>query len=75
MNFDIQTIAKAIAGGIVSALVAEAARFGFHPQDTTVTAAGVIITAAVAYIMGHVAVYFAKNKPASGNVSIIGRVK
>lgn len=55
---------KAIAGGIVTALVGEAARFGFHPQATTVTAAGVIVTAVVGYVLGHAAVYFKRNKGA-----------
>jgi hypothetical protein len=54
----LSTMSKAIAGGIVTALVAELARFGFHPGDTTVSAFGVIITAVVAYVAGHLVVYF-----------------
>jgi hypothetical protein len=61
---NLTTFDKAIAGGIVSAIAAELARFGFHPQATTITAAGVIVTGVVSYVVGHVAVYFAKNKVA-----------
>jgi len=60
----LQSQSKAIAAGVVAALVAEAARFGFHPKATTVTAAGVIVTAVVTNAIAHVAVFFApKNKP------------
>lgn len=60
---DLSTISKAIAGGLIGVLVGEAARYGFHPMPTTVTAAGVLITAVVSYLVGHLAVYFApKNK-------------
>lgn len=60
----LQSQSKAISAGAIAALVAEAARFGWHPQGSTVTAAGVIVTAVVSYIIGHLAVYFApKNKP------------
>lgn len=54
---NLSSMSKAIAGGIVSALVAEAARFGFHPKAATVSAVSVIVTAVVAYVAGHVVVY------------------
>lgn len=61
---NLSTVNKAIAGGIVSAIVAVAAHYGWQPQAETVTALGVIVTAAVGYVVGHVAVYVApKNKP------------
>lgn len=61
--FDLSPISKAIAGGLVTALVAEAARYGFHPQATTVTALGVLVTALISYAVGHVGVFLApKNK-------------
>lgn len=56
-NFD-----KAIAGGIVSAVVALLARYGVGASAQTVTALGVVVTAVVSYGVGHVAVYFSKNK-------------
>lgn len=56
--FDVSTVSKAIAAGIVAALVGVAARYGFQPKAETVTAAGVIITAVVSYVAGHVIVYF-----------------
>ena len=63
MNFDIATASKAVAGGIVTALVAEAAKFGFQPKGATVSAVAVVVTAIVGYVIGHVVVYFApKNK-------------
>lgn len=62
--FDISSISKAVAGGIIAALVAVAARYGFHPTAETVTAGGVIITAVVGYVVAHVAVFLApSNKP------------
>lgn len=64
MNFDLATISKAIAGGLVAALVGLAARYGFHPHAETITAVGIIVTALVSYVAGHVVVYLApKNKP------------
>lgn len=61
--FDLSTISKAIAGGLVALVVGEAARYGFHPQAETVTAAGVVITAVVSYVVGHLVVFLApKNK-------------
>lgn len=57
---------KAIAGGLVSLIVGELARFGFHPNAQAVTAAGVIVTGIVSYVAGHLVVYFAKNKVTPG---------
>lgn len=60
---DLSSISKAIAGGLVGLVVAEAAHFGWQPDAPTVTALGVIITGIVGYVFGHFAVYFApKNK-------------
>lgn len=60
---DVSTISKAIAGGLVGLVVALAARFGFQPDAPTVTALGVIVTALVGYVVGHVVVYLApKNR-------------
>ena len=53
---------KAIVAGLVSALTAEAARYGFHTGPETVTALGVILTAVVPYVVAHLAVYFKLNK-------------
>jgi len=57
-NFD-----KAIVGGLVAALTALCARFGWQPSGEAVSAASVLITAAVSYAVGHLAVYFKANKP------------
>jgi hypothetical protein len=60
---DLSSMSKAIAGGVVGLIVAEAARFGFQPDAVTVSALGVVMTAIVGYVAGHVVVYFApKNK-------------
>jgi hypothetical protein len=60
---DLSPLYKAIAGGAVTAVVAELAHFGFQPNASTVTALGVIVTAVVGYVIGHVVVYFApRNK-------------
>lgn len=62
-NLDLATISKAIAGGLVTALVAEFARYGFQPSGEVIGSLGVVVTALVAYAIGHVVVYFApKNK-------------
>lgn len=53
------SITKAIAGGLVGLIVAEAAHFGWQPDAPTVTALGVIVTGLVGYVVGHVVVYFA----------------
>lgn len=60
---DVSTISKAIAGGLVGLVVSLAARYGFQPDAPTVTALGVVVTALVGYVVGHVTVYLApKNK-------------
>lgn len=60
---DLSTVSKAIAGGIVAAGAALLARYGFQPDAPSVTAAGVIVTALVSYLIGHVAVYISpRNK-------------
>lgn len=60
---DLSTISKAIAGGLVGLLVALGARYGFQPSAPTVTALGVVVTAVVGYVVGHLVVFFApKNK-------------
>lgn len=56
---NLSTISKAIAGGLISALVAVAAHYGWQPNGETVTAVGVLVTAVVGYVVGHVAVYLA----------------
>lgn len=59
----LSTMSKAVAGGVVSALVALAARYGLHAGPETVSALGVLVTAVVGYAAGHLAVYLApKNK-------------
>lgn len=60
---------KAIAGGLVSLIVSELARFGFQPKGTSVTALEVIVTGLVSYVAGHLVVYFAKNKIVSATTS------
>lgn len=56
-------ISKAIAGGVVAAIVACLARFGFHASAETLNAVNVVVTAIIGYAAGHAAVYFApKNK-------------
>lgn len=63
-SFDFSSISKAIAAGLVGAVVAVLARYGFHPQAETVTALGVVVTALVGYGVSHLVVYFApKNTP------------
>lgn len=60
---NLSSVSKAIAGGLVAALVGLAARYGWQPSKEVINASGVIITVAVSYVVGHVAVYFApKNK-------------
>lgn len=61
--FDLAAVSKAIAGGLIAIVVGELARFGFQPSGEVITATGVIVTALVSYIAGHIAVYIApKNK-------------
>lgn len=64
---DLASISKAIAGGLVGLLVALAARYGWQPDAPTVTAVGVIVTALVGYLVGHVVTYIA---PANKNKGI-----
>lgn len=61
------TITKAITGGIVSALVAEGARYGFQSNATTVTALGVVVTAIIGYVIGHLIVFLV---PANKQVEV-----
>lgn len=57
------TISKAIAGGLVTALVALAARYGFNLTPDTAHFLDELVTALVAYVVGHAAVFWApKNK-------------
>lgn len=61
---DLSPIYKAVAGGLVTAVVAVFARYGLPAAPEVVSALGVVVTAVVAYIAGHLAVYFApKNRP------------
>jgi hypothetical protein len=53
---------KAIIGGLTSAVLALAARYGFQPNGEQVTLLGVLLTALVPYIITHAAVYFSRNK-------------
>jgi hypothetical protein len=52
---DLSPISKAIAGGLVTALVAELARYGFHVAPVYVDAVGVLVTGVIAYVVGHIA--------------------
>jgi hypothetical protein len=61
---NLESISKAIAGGIAGLLIAELSRYGFHPQPVVVDALGVVMTAIVGYVAGHVVVWAAPaNKP------------
>lgn len=58
------SISKAIAGGLVGAGVAEAARYGFQVDAPTATALSVILTGVIGYVVGHLLVFLApKNTP------------
>lgn len=57
--FSPSTVSKAIAGGIVGLIIAEAARFGFQPNAAAASALSVLVTALVGYVVGHLVVYFA----------------
>lgn len=59
MNDYLSTISKAIAGGLITATISVLARYGFHTSPETVSALGVLETALVGYIIGHIAVYVA----------------
>lgn len=54
--------AKAYAAGVVSLIVAEAARFGFHPGKQSVSVLSIVITGVVSYVLAHVTVWLTKNK-------------
>lgn len=54
---DLSPFSKAIAGGIVSSLVAVLSHYGFQPHAETVTALGVLVSAVVGYALGHLVVY------------------
>jgi hypothetical protein len=59
----LKTVSKAIAGALVAALVALAARYGFNTDETVRDALEVIVTALIAAVTGFVGVYLApKNK-------------
>lgn len=53
---------KAIVAGLTTAILAEAARYGFQPNGQAVTVLGVVLTAVVPYVIAHAAVYFKANK-------------
>lgn len=53
----IAPVSKAVAGGIVGAVVAVLARYGFHASPETLNAVSVIVTAVVGYVVGHVVLY------------------
>ncbi|GAP53535.1 hypothetical protein AHiyo6_01000 [Arthrobacter sp. Hiyo6] len=62
--FDLAPISKAVAGGLVTAVVAEFARFGLTFAPATTDAINVIATAVIAYAIGHVVVFLSPaNKP------------
>jgi uncharacterized membrane protein YeaQ/YmgE (transglycosylase-associated protein family) len=56
---DVSGFTKAIAGGIVGALVAVVAHFGFKVDAVTANAVNTLVVAVVGYVVGHVVVYFA----------------
>lgn len=61
--FEIQNISKAIAGGLVSLIVAEATKYWFTPSAEQVSALSVIVVGLVSYAVGHLFVYLApRNK-------------
>jgi hypothetical protein len=55
---NLQGQSKAIAGGVISALVALGAHFGFQPDGQALTVLSVAVTVVVGYVVGHVGVYF-----------------
>ncbi len=66
-------ISKAIAGGLVGAVLTTLAHYGLQPKGSTVTAIGVIVTAVVGYVVGHIAVYLAppnQSKPTSPHLQL-----
>lgn len=56
---DLSSISKAIGGGLAGAVIAVAARYGFHAAPEVVSAVSVVVTAFVGYAVAHLAVYFA----------------
>jgi hypothetical protein len=71
---NLSSVSKAIAGGVITAVMAELAKFGFQPKGASASALSVIITAVVAYVVGHVAVYFApSNVSADANPKNFGQ--
>ena len=56
---NLSTVSKAIAGGIVGLVIAEAAHFGFQANGAQASALSVIVTGLVGYVVAHLAVYFA----------------
>ena len=69
---DISSINKAVAGGIVGLIVAEAARYGWQIDPVKASALGVLLTAVVGYVCGHLLVFIApKNtvKPVTPTVT------
>ncbi len=61
--FNLTTFDKAITAGIISALTALVARYGWQPSGEAVNATSVLITLLVSYTVGHLAVYWKANKP------------
>lgn len=53
------TINKAIAAGLTSAIVALVAHYGINPNPDTISALGVLLTALVGYVAGHLLVFLA----------------
>lgn len=57
-------VSKAVAGGLVAAVIALAARYGFNASPDVVNALGIVVTAVVGYAVGHVVVFLAPaNRP------------
>jgi hypothetical protein len=57
---------KAIIAGLTSAILAEAARYGFHATAQNITTLGLVLTAVVPYVIAHGLVYLKTNRaPAS----------
>jgi hypothetical protein len=63
---DLSNISKAIGGGVAGLLIAELARYGFHPAPVYTDALGLLVTGLVGYLAGHVIVYLSPaNKPST----------
>lgn len=56
------SVDKAIIGGLTAAILAEAARYGFHTTPQDITWLGVVLTAVVPYVVTHLTIYFKKNR-------------